>query len=140
MTESRYPCYIIIGGVQNYFTNMMAFGQAQVLPCFTIIVAFINTNTTVRRTAAVYFAGAYPNGFCLPRLSRGRPVYSNISNGKSIFLIKNRGKALPVGISVPQSTTCVGYIKFCRVIRIDFYVHHPSIHLHRANIAKGNIF
>ncbi len=56
--------------------------QAEIGPVFSIIGAFKNTNTTVRRTAAIGFAGAQPNGSC-------RPMNGHIAKAYYIVVVKN---------------------------------------------------
>ena len=85
MTKYGYPCNIIVGGMQNNFSNMMTFGQTQILPRLTIVTAFIHPDTAVRRVVAVYFVCIYLNGL-------GVLVNRHIANAECIFFIKNEYK------------------------------------------------
>ena len=94
MPQCSYPYYICIGRMQNYFTNMMTFGQANIRPVFSIIGRFIYTITAVTTATAVNFTRTNP-------YYSGLPVYGYITNRNYIFLIKNWGKTKAIVYCMP---------------------------------------
>src|SRR6185437_10123849 len=108
---------------------MLALRKANVLPGFAGINTFINTNSGIRRPAAIGLTGSYPYFTIMP-------VNSDIAYTHYIFMIKYRYKALAVICSMPESAGCISYIKFGWISRVYIYIHYPATHYGRANISK----
>ena len=88
-SRSGYPHYIGVFRVNNS-SNMMAFGQAHILPCFTAVDRFIDSIAIIGSTAVIVLTGSNPYYVRVVRID------SHIADTYYAVVIENRVKGDPV--------------------------------------------
>ncbi len=134
MSECRHPYRVGVAGVQYHFSDMVRVFQADALPGFATVGAFVHPIARVGRATRIILARADPN-----RLAVGLPVYGNVADGHRGFVVEQRLETHAVVVSTPQAARGVGHVKLRGVGVVNVQIHHAATHVGGADGAELHV-
>ena len=119
--QCSYPGYLLVGGVEQDFADVVAFAEAAICPVLSTVSALVYACTRIGRATGVDLARTYPNGVI-------RPVNGNISDGHDGLMVEKGFETVTVVGGTPQAAGCIGYIKMCGILLPHINVNHATAH------------
>ena len=119
VAEYGDPEDVGIGGVQHDAPDVVAFGQAALLPGFAAVGAAVDARAGVGGAAAVHFARTDPDDIALP-------VDGDIADGHGGFVVEDRFKRRAITFGVPEAARGVGDVEFAGIGGIDVYIRDAA--------------